>query len=190
MVLEMAPSAERSNSAFLMFRGHCFSIFKSDNGLAIRCEEPVVWKGPSPRCQRRGLDRRSLRQTQAGHGALTRLTPQLQPFSTSAHQGTPAGPLPRNRRSESLRRLPSARMVLGQLVNLVLKSAVYGKFLTVPSMRYLSIEELRRQPPAVDVRPSVSVVIDHRAHGTAELVVGPVHLLHSAHRLSKHIGGQ
>jgi hypothetical protein len=46
MVLEMAPSAETSHSAFLLLRGHCFRIIKTDNGLTTYCEEPAVWKGP------------------------------------------------------------------------------------------------------------------------------------------------
>lgn len=46
MVVEMAPSAEQSNSAFLILKGHCFRIIKSDKGHAIHCDEPVDWKGP------------------------------------------------------------------------------------------------------------------------------------------------
>jgi hypothetical protein len=46
MVVEMTPSAERSDSAFLILRGHCFRIFTSANGLAVHCDEPVAWKGP------------------------------------------------------------------------------------------------------------------------------------------------
>lgn len=46
MVLQMEPSAERSNSSFFLLSGHCFRISKSITGLANRCDEPVVWKGP------------------------------------------------------------------------------------------------------------------------------------------------
>ena len=45
MVVEMTPSAERSDSAFLMLRGHRFRIFKSNRGRAVHCDEPVAWKG-------------------------------------------------------------------------------------------------------------------------------------------------
>ena len=45
MVLEMVPSAERSNSSFFLLRGHCFRISTSITGLANRCDEPVAWKG-------------------------------------------------------------------------------------------------------------------------------------------------
>jgi hypothetical protein len=45
MVVEMTASAERSESAFFLLRGHCFRIFKSDSGLAIHCDERVAWKG-------------------------------------------------------------------------------------------------------------------------------------------------
>jgi hypothetical protein len=45
MVLEVAPSAEVSNSAFLLLHGHCFRMIKSESGLTNHCDEPVVWKG-------------------------------------------------------------------------------------------------------------------------------------------------
>jgi hypothetical protein len=46
VVLQTTPSAERTNSAFLLLPGHCFRIVKWDAGLMAHCDEPVVWQGP------------------------------------------------------------------------------------------------------------------------------------------------
>jgi hypothetical protein len=46
MVLQVTPSAERTDSAFLLLHGHCFRMIKSDIGLTTHCDEPVIWKGP------------------------------------------------------------------------------------------------------------------------------------------------
>ena len=72
MVLEMVPSAERSDSSFFLLRGLLFP----DNprritGLAnTLCDEPVAWKGLWRDVTGEGLDRRSLRQAQVGDEAL------------------------------------------------------------------------------------------------------------------------
>ena len=46
MVLQTTPSAERTQSTFLLLPGHCFRIITSDSGLTTHCDEPVAWTGP------------------------------------------------------------------------------------------------------------------------------------------------
>jgi hypothetical protein len=45
MVVEMAPSAVPTDTAFFLMRGHCFRVIKSAWYLSAHCDEPVVWKG-------------------------------------------------------------------------------------------------------------------------------------------------
>jgi hypothetical protein len=42
----MTASVGYAHSGFLLLRGHCFSIIKTDAGHPTYCDEPVVWKGP------------------------------------------------------------------------------------------------------------------------------------------------